>query len=81
MATFLTWIKSKLIPEADKAWRFFSLHVALIWAALQAAWGQLQDDYKVTVLSKFLPAQDVQFAIAALGFVALVTARLIKQND
>lgn len=65
----------KLVDDAGKAWRWFSVQ-AMAWAlAIQGAWAAVPDDMKATVPSGLV--QWITMALLLLGIVG----RLVKQDD
>lgn len=64
----------KLVPEARKAWRWFSVQ-AMAWAlAIQGAWATVPEDMKASV-----PAGLVHWL--TIGLLALgIAGRLVKQG-
>jgi hypothetical protein len=64
----------KLVDNARRAWRWFSMHCMAGAAAIQAAWIQLPDDLRSTLTK---PAAYLTIALMVLG----VIGRLVKQDE
>jgi hypothetical protein len=64
----------KLVDDAGKAWKWFSMHAMVAGTALQGAWLALPDDMKASI-----PPQYVTWATFAL-FVLGIAGRLVKQE-
>lgn len=65
-------IKAKLIDEWKQAWRFWSVRLALIGAAMSAGWGALPADTRALI-----PGSQW---IGLFLFLAVTVARLIDQG-
>ena len=70
----IEWIKSKLVPDAKQAWKWFSVQAAAIAAALPLAWPQLPSDFQNAIPGGLITAMSVVSLIAIVG-------RLVKQGD
>ena len=65
----------KLVPDAHRAWRWFSVQAMILATAIQGAWVFIPPDLKARVGDDM--ASIVTGAILALG----VVGRLVLQSD
>lgn len=65
----------KLIKDARRAWRFFSVQAMAVAGAMQGAWLAMPPDLQARVPGDIVDAMTV--AILALGIVG----RLVDQGD
>ena len=63
----------KLVDNAGKAWRWFSIQLAALMAILPIAWAELPEDARA-----YIPAEWRQWIVTGLA-VAIILARLIPQ--
>lgn len=63
-----------LVSQWQKAWKWFSVQLSLVGAALAGAWAALGDDLKA-----YIPHRVVA-GIAAFIFVGVIVGRLISQQ-
>jgi hypothetical protein len=64
----------KMVPDAKRAWRFFSVQAMALQGAAAAAWLAVPDDMRAAVPSEWL-------AIGALAITALgIIGRLVDQG-
>ena len=73
-------MKFTLIEDAKRWYKMASVHVAAR-AAVQISWTLFPDDQKITLLGAFIPKDKVSVIIAVIGFVVLVSARVVKQDS
>jgi len=66
-------LSSVMIPEWRQSWKYLTVQLSGLYAAVSAAWPLLPEDQKVYVLSKL--GYDGVGALALLGFVSIVVAR------
>lgn len=66
----------KLIPEWKRAWRFLSVNLSGAFAIGCITWPTLSDEQKVSILQVLHIGPEY---LAAVGFVAVIAARLIAQ--
>jgi hypothetical protein len=64
----------KLVPNARRAWRWFSVQVMALQGAAAAAWLSVPDDLRAAVPSEWLAAGAL--ALTVLG----IAGRLIDQG-
>ena len=64
----------KLVDNAGKAWRWFSVQMGAVATVLPLAWTALPDETKAVIPSGWLP-----WIVSAVG-VAVVVGRLIDQG-
>lgn len=64
----------KLIPEARRAWRMFSVQASLIGAAIVGAWDKIPEEYRAQ-----LPPDFLKWMIFAV-FVVIPVLRIIDQG-
>ena len=64
----------KLIPDARRSWRLFSMQLAAVAAVLPQAWAAMPEDLKAWVPEEWRP--HVVSAVA----VAIIIGRLIDQG-
>ena len=64
----------KLVKNANKAWRWFSVQVGAIATVLPLVWATLPDETKAIIPPEWLP-----WIVSAVG-VAVVVGRLIDQG-
>jgi hypothetical protein len=69
----INWLKSHLVDDAHKAWKWLSVQMMTAIAAIGLAWPLMPEDLKA-----YLPADLLPY-ISALAFLAIVL-RLIKQG-
>lgn len=67
-------MKIRLIDDAHRAWRWFSVQAMLLAAAVQAAWEAIPADMKAAIPSSLVTG--VTLALLLLG----VGGRLIRQR-
>ena len=65
----------KLVPNADRAWRWFSMHAMVLAGAVQGAWLMLPPD-----LAARAPEWTVSAATAAILLLG-IAGRLVDQSD
>lgn len=65
----------KLVPEARKAWKWFSIQINAVGAAIPLVWVSLPPELKASVPEKYLPW--VMMAV----FIGGMIGRLIDQGD
>jgi hypothetical protein len=64
----------KMVPDAKRAWRFFSVQAMALQGAAAAAWLAVPDDMRAAVPSEWM-------AIGALAITALgIIGRLVDQG-
>jgi hypothetical protein len=64
----------KMVPDAKRAWRWFSVQAMALQGAAAAAWLAVPDDMRAAVPSEWL-------AIGALAITALgIIGRLVDQG-
>jgi hypothetical protein len=65
----------KLVPDARRAWRWFSVQAMALQGACAAAWLAVPGDLRSAVSSEWLAAAAI--ALTVLGIIG----RLVDQND
>ena len=64
----------KLVDDASRAWRWFSVQLAALMAVLPLAWSELPADVKA-----YVPPEWRAWVVTGLA-VAVILGRLIKQG-
>lgn len=64
----------KLVDDARKAWRWFSIQAMALAAAIQGAWMFIPDDMKASIPPNVV--QTATLALLAFG----IAGRLVKQD-
>ncbi len=64
----------KLVDDASRAWRWFSVQIAALLAVLPLAWAELPGDVKA-----YLPPEWRPWIVTGLA-VGIIAGRLIKQG-
>lgn len=64
----------RLVPDAKKAWKWFSVQAGMIVVALPVAWSVMPEDIKAFIPESWLP-----FIVGAVG-LAVIFGRIVDQS-
>ena len=69
----IEWIKSKLVPDAREAWKWFSVQASAAVLALPVVWPQLPDDFQNAIPGGLVTVMAICSLVALVG-------RVVKQG-
>ena len=73
-ARFKAWVSGRLVPEAKQAWRWLSIQMMALAAAIQTAWASLDDQTKAALPGKLVAYTTIGLLVLGIG------GRLLKQK-